>query len=675
MIFEELVLSEVGPFAGEQRIPLAPRSPDRPVILFGGLNGSGKTTVLEALLLALYGGLTPGSVRRAGSYERYLRQLINHAADPDSGAAVELAFRAVHSGDWHTFRVRRRWWTAGERVRESVQVSRDGAPDPVLTEAWPEHVETLAPRGVANLFFFDGEQIEAFADLDIAKELVRTAIGGLLGLDLVDRLQDDLALLERRKRTDAAQGEEEQESIRARQSALEAVRRQEVDARQTVEEAERQVSIAQRDVDKATQLLASEGGERYQARNELQDRRDSAATRARQSRTALVDALGGLGPLLMIEPLIEQTVTQAMAEQHQADNQSLANLLSERDAQLLDLLRRQRAAAQLQQMVSDFLAEDLAERKSGDGVPVVIGVQAQTLAAAQRLTAGELADEREHLRRRVGDLAETQSALDDAERAVVAIPDDDAVKASIEAHQHANYALAEARARLDAARRDYQAANTRRQSAEESVKRELVKANAALLESEDAARIVEHAARARTTLVQLRAVATQRHTKRIEALILDSLQTLVRKNRLISEVKIDPETCAVELLTHDGRPVRPRTLSAGERQLLAVSLLAGLARASGRLLPVVIDTPLGRLDQDHRGRLLERYIPHASHQVIVLSTDTEITPDVLHRLGNSVSHMVKLEHDRQTGATVAAEGYFAEAKPAQARGSAVKEPA
>jgi len=52
--------------------------------------------------------------------------------------------------------------------------------------------------------------------------------------------------------------------------------------------------------------------------------------------------------------------------------------------------------------------------------------------------------------------------------------------------------------------------------------------------------------------------------------------------------------------------------------------LWGLARASARPLPAVIDTPMARLDAAHRQHLVERYFPNASHQVIVLSTDTEV---------------------------------------------------
>jgi DNA sulfur modification protein DndD len=89
-------------------------------------------------------------------------------------------------------------------------------------------------------------------------------------------------------------------------------------------------------------------------------------------------------------------------------------------------------------------------------------------------------------------------------------------------------------------------------------------------------------------------------------------------------VQIDTETFKLSLYDHDGETLPKHRLSAGEKQILAISLLWGLANASGRQLPVAIDTPLGRLDSEHRNHLVERYFPQASHQVMLLSTDTEI---------------------------------------------------
>ena len=83
-----------------------------------------------------------------------------------------------------------------------------------------------------------------------------------------------------------------------------------------------------------------------------------------------------------------------------------------------------------------------------------------------------------------------------------------------------------------------------------------------------------------------------------------------------------------------------------------------MARASGRSLPVVIDTPLGRLDSVHRERLVERYFPHAGHQVILLSTDEEIDATHHAKLKQYIGRSYVLRHDDKSGSTTVEPGYF-----------------
>ena len=88
-------------------------------------------------------------------------------------------------------------------------------------------------------------------------------------------------------------------------------------------------------------------------------------------------------------------------------------------------------------------------------------------------------------------------------------------------------------------------------------------------------------------------------------------------------------------------------MSEGEKQLFATSILWGLAKTSGRSLPFIIDTPLARLDVEHRDNLVDEFFPSASHQTIILSTDSEITKPYYEKLEPFISHSYSLDYDKQ----------------------------
>jgi DNA sulfur modification protein DndD len=142
-----------------------------------------------------------------------------------------------------------------------------------------------------------------------------------------------------------------------------------------------------------------------------------------------------------------------------------------------------------------------------------------------------------------------------------------------------------------------------------------------------------------------------------QAVVCRFLQLWQKKN-VIKRIAIDPRTYRVTLYDDADRPIPKRELSAGEKQIYAVAMLWSLAEVSGRPLPMVIDTPLGRLDSGHRTHIVEHYFPNASHQVVVLSTDTEIDEQYFADLSPAISHSYRLRFDEQELRTVIEEGYF-----------------
>jgi DNA sulfur modification protein DndD len=172
--------------------------------------------------------------------------------------------------------------------------------------------------------------------------------------------------------------------------------------------------------------------------------------------------------------------------------------------------------------------------------------------------------------------------------------------------------------------------------------------------------VLRHSQKVEETLSKFKQAMISRHLNRLEALVLDSFIQLLRKKALVSELSINPQTFDLELKNKNGEVITPDRLSAGERQLLAISVLWGLARASGRPLPMIVDTPLGRLDSSHRKRLVSHYFPHASHQVILLSTDEEISGRYYQSLMPFVGRSYQLVHDEELGGTTVKLGYFEE---------------
>ena len=116
----------------------------------------------------------------------------------------------------------------------------------------------------------------------------------------------------------------------------------------------------------------------------------------------------------------------------------------------------------------------------------------------------------------------------------------------------------------------------------------------------------------------------------------------------------------LQYLDENGNEVSKESLSAGEKQLMIIAILWALALCSKKKLPVIIDTPLSRLDSQHRTSIISTYFPNASDQTIILSTDTEIDQNYYEMMKNSVGDEFTLVYSEETKSTSIKKGYFQE---------------
>jgi len=189
MILERIVLENFRQFKGRQEIVFSDIR-ERNVTIVHAENGFGKTTLLNALLWALYGqdGFT-GDFEKQGSLIH--EGLAANATDPTHVAAsVELTFK--HDSDRYI--VTRELTLAEQlndpkRARLSLQVMKDGQ---TLSLDNPQRrIQAIVPDGIAGFLFFNGERIDQLAMEKNSAE-VTAAIHQMLGLKLLKTTIDDL---------------------------------------------------------------------------------------------------------------------------------------------------------------------------------------------------------------------------------------------------------------------------------------------------------------------------------------------------------------------------------------------------------------------------------------------------------------------------------------------------
>ncbi len=169
---------------------------------------------------------------------------------------------------------------------------------------------------------------------------------------------------------------------------------------------------------------------------------------------------------------------------------------------------------------------------------------------------------------------------------------------------------------------------------------------------------VHLAHRVQKVLDEYKANLIDKKVAQLQGAVSDCFNTLCRKKDALRKITIDPKDFSVTLYDKQNRSLPKTQLSAGEKQIYAIAMLWALAKTSGRPLPVIIDTPLTRLDSDHRKLLVHHYFPIASHQVILLSTDTEVDQSYFVELRRDIVHAYQLEFDPIESGTTITSGYF-----------------
>ena len=649
MVIKKLKLHNFGVYAGDNEFVF---EGNKPIVLIGGMNGRGKTTFLEAVLLALYGQSSFAySDSDQKSYSRYLKSFVNRGSE-DNICSVTLEFE-INSEILENYVIQRSWSTESKRAKELVSVLKDGEYNDFLTNNWPMFVENILPSALSSFFFFDGEQIAELA-VDHTNEHLKNSIRSMLGISVLDVLDNDI-LRNLKKINKAGKQDTTAEDIQRVREEKDISLAELEDIDQKLETANKKLRKDSDKLEVLQKTYTAKGGDAVNKRQDILKTRGTLMAELSKENDALYALVAEEMPLLLLKELLAEIKLQAADERSSAVMQESVQQL---DSFFLDFISEYSGDSTAGQ---DFI-NYVKNRTEDTGIESIYGLSEQAMFQVNSLVEGKLEKTRQGSSFILKNKKKLEEKINELDSYLSIDVNDQELLAIYKRIKAAEQMLIDDQVKIAELEQKRSSINARAISVTSEFNRRVETYLATAEVRNSSERITKYSNMALNVIKRYRVELQKRKTDWLASTITDCYLKLANKKDLIERVEMDPETLDWRCLSDDGSEIPRDSLSAGEKQLMVISILWALAICSKKKLPVIIDSPLSRLDSLHRTALITTYFPNAGEQTIILSTDSEIDEGYYQLMKENIGDEFTLNYDEVTKSTSIQKGYLIGAK-------------
>jgi DNA sulfur modification protein DndD len=662
MIINKLWLENFGLFPNKQEINLQPQK-SKKIILIGGKNGNGKTTVFEAIRLCLYGPLVLEKRSTKDSYKKFLIGKIHYDSNnlqQATKASVGLEFQHAHLGKIDTYLIFRRWENIDNNFSESFEIKKNGKIlSEIDSEQWQDFINDLIPPGLSQLFFFDGEKIQALAEDMSDNKQLSDSFKALLGVDLIEKLRSDLEIysIKQLKQNGAKDLQKRILSIQEEDKKFELM----IDV-QIQERAQLQSKIDQSiaDIERQEYLLKKEGGVFAQKRDDMMIERSKVEAEISLVEGQLRDFCGDLLPFVFAQKLSNRLRHTLLQEEEVRNETITQNNIRKKLTKLKSEISKDifwnktsvtnKEAKSISNNIFKNISNVLISKT--DNNKIIHNLSSdnhnQILSLIDRAKT-EAPDKLLFLTKKHNQLIKKQHKLG---KEISFAPSDSAISNKVTKCNELHHKLGTLQQSMQSKDEEIK----KLKFAHEQITRNLRKLFEEMKSKENLSNRLKMVTKVQSALEEYHGTLEVEKIKEFSKLFLESYNQIARKKNVFEKIKVDPKDYSVTLHKKGNKKIPKSQLSAGEKQIYAIAVLWTLTKISRRPLPFIIDTPLGRLDLDHGENLIQNFFPKASHQLIILSTDTEVDKKYMDQLKPEITRTYNLNY--KNGKTNIEEGYF-----------------
>lgn len=624
MQLRKVIFHNIGAYKGTHEINLTVHPPDKNVILFGGENGSGKTTFLTSIRLALFGAFAYRYATENANYYKIIYSLLNKAAIKEGNNLFQiiLEFSETENYRRNNYKFIRRWQLSNGQPKEQFSVMRNGE---YLKEEekdiYHSQLKETIPLELFNMCLFDGEELSRIVNENRLAEYLKSAGRVLFNLHLFETLESDLSQYIKYSQEENQLSQDEEEiyyldnTISEIEKEINALNINEASINKTLNEFEENVISLKKQFDVNGGLLKEERDTLQAKVNEIEAERKANSEKQREFVSTLL-------PFYLTKDLMFSIHEQMELESSWELRDRLEEMLTEVKMKELigNFVSEQGRITQKQDQMAHNLRQNLLDLFPSPDLNTIHRASfAQKSDVQSMVNILNKIDSNHYL----GLIEKNQQLLEEAKVLRQKISVNDQTHAFKDIINEIE----------DKAKEIFKL----RVSLEELIEKKeelylklgdtktLRKQKKDRLQEEDKSKgsfIIANKIQELSTKFRIQQQKKKLQDVQIEATKM--LNALMRKKAYVSSLVIDSNTFEVRLYNQSKEEILKDRLSSGEKEILLLSIVWAMFKCSRIRLPFIFDTLLGRLDKTHKQTVLSTLIPACGEQVIILSTDSEI---------------------------------------------------
>jgi len=640
MIFNSLTLENFRVFQSTHTIDLTVQN-GRPIVLFGGLNGAGKTSILNAIRVLLFGRNAFKNIRTKKQYEELLVDFINGKKQNKlKHASVKLSLTFSKLGKEETYEIKRYWTFINSKLEEKLTIKNSNKEFSELDNVGAQSfINDLIPLGIADLFFFDGEKIKHMADDQDGTVLI-DALKKLVGIDLIDRVVHDTGVLIRNhaKSNISKAQQDEFESKEKRLDEIENL----VELKQTELDNTCYVpKIAYEDqLRRVEQKLDTAGGTWAKSRSALVSDQSKLQSEANKLKQQIVELARGSFIFMLAPNYIGELISQLEKD---LDIQNQLNFNNELSNKLKKLSSdEEKSLSPILPSLLNNINEDPQHQISSYQL---FGIKS---------TIEDSRSSNSLITEKISELNQVNKELDNLGLNIAKAPDESHLKSIFEELNAVKLEIE----KINLLESSIKAEMTELLNEGISLTIELERLYVSISSEKKSTQLIDTSNQVINAMTDLSNSLLNEKLSQLEAEFDKVFKRILRKKDVIYKVRINRDSYQIELFDEQGDFVNKKAISSGEKQVFALAMIEALGKTSGKDLPFIIDTPLGRLDSKHRKNIVNDFFPVIGKQIVILSTDTEVDKNYQESIQDYLSHQYVINYDEQSQTSSLTEGYF-----------------